>query len=134
MTHADWADWRAEHPETHVRGRDTGFELNYEHYTGKIGFFEHYWTREDVIQPGVRTVESELLETAAVCRVSGDAPGEIHLYPVERVRERELITDTIAGRAVVAVVDSSEDVVVHAAPPLLLDREGETLVDAEDNT
>ena len=88
MTHADWADWRAEHPETHVRGRDTGFDLNYEHYTGNIGFFGHYLTREDVIQPGVRTVESELPEPAAVCGVSGDAPGEIHLYPVERVQAR----------------------------------------------
>ncbi len=128
-TQTEWAAWRAEHPGTRVLDLETGFDLDYAHYEGNIGFFEHYWTREDVVQPGVRTEDSELPEKAEVYGVTGGDPGSIRVYPVEAVREHGPFADEIDGRQVVVVIDNTDDVAVYEAPPLPVDRQEDSLVD-----
>jgi hypothetical protein len=131
VTQADWADWRADRPDTLVLDLDTGYDLDYRHYDGYVGFFEHYWTREDVIQPGVRTVDGALPEKASVYGVTGGDPGSIRIYPVDAVREHGPFADEIDGRPVVVLTDSTGDVAVYEAPPRPVERVDEGLVDAE---
>jgi len=56
------ADWTAEHPDTLALDIDTGYDYDYSYYDGNIGFFEHYWNREETVQPGVRKAEDRLPE------------------------------------------------------------------------
>ncbi|MFB6354638.1 MAG: DUF3179 domain-containing (seleno)protein [Halobacteriales archaeon] len=129
VTQADWADWRAEHPDTRVLDRETGYDFDYDHYDGHVGFFEHYWTREDVVQPGVERADDRLPEKAAVYGVPED-PGTVRVYPVEAVREREPIVDAVGGREVVVLADAAGDVAAYEAPPTPVERDGGGLVDA----
>ncbi|MDZ7701181.1 MAG: DUF3179 domain-containing (seleno)protein [Halobacteriales archaeon] len=131
VTQADWADWRADHPETLVVDLDTGYDLDYRHYDGNIGFFEHYWTREDIVQPGVERAEGALAEKASVYGVTGAEPGSIRIYPVEAVGERGPFGDTIDGTDVVVLLDGTGDVAVYEAPPLPVEYDGDRLVDAD---
>ena len=131
VTQADWADWRAEHPDTLAVDLDTGYDLDYRHYDGNVGFFDHYWTREDIVQPGVKRVEGALPEKASVYGVTGASPGSIHVYPVEDVRERGPFVDEIGRRSVVVLADDADDVAVYAAPPGPVERDGDAVVDGD---
>lgn len=131
VTQADWADWRADHPDTLVVDLETGYDLDYAHYDGHIGFFEHYWTREDIVQPGVKRAAGELPEKASVYGVTSGEPGAIHVYPVEAVRSNGPFADEIDGRSVVVLIDGADDVAVYDAPALPVEREGDRLNDAD---
>jgi len=131
VTQATWADWRAEHSESLALDRDTGYDLDYDVYDGHVGFFEHYWTREDVVQPGVRSAEGALPEKAPVYGVTGSRPGSVHVYPVDAVRERGPFGDVVGGASVVVLVDGAGDVAVYEAPALPAERDGDHLVAAD---
>jgi hypothetical protein len=95
-----------------------------------VGFFEHYWTIESVIQPGVRASEGELPEKASVCGIT-EGPGAAWVIPVDDLGGGAVVSGEAAGREVVAFLDSTGDVAAYEAPPLPVDRDGDAVVDAE---
>ena len=131
VTQTDWADWRAEHPETLALDLDTGFDWDYRYYDGELGIFRHYWENEDVVQPGVRRDDDRLPEKAPVYGVSGDDPDRVWVFPVETVQERGVLAGEVAGRPVVALEDPTGDVAVYEAPALPVEVHDGDLVDAE---
>ena len=131
VTQTEWLSWRERNPETMVLDIDTGFDYDYSFYKEGLGIFRHYWKNEDVVQPGVRTVESGLPEKAEVYGVTGDDPDRIHVYPVKAVAERGPFGDEIDGREVVVMEDATGDVSVYEAPPMPVERDGDGLVDAD---
>ena len=135
VTQTDWADWRAEYPDTLALDVDTGYDWDYSHYEDDLGIFRHYWENEDVIQPGVRREDDRLPEKAEVYGVTGADPDAVWVFPVETVRERGVVAGVVDGRDLVAVADPTGDVAVYEAPALpveaVADDAGRALVDAD---
>ena len=137
VTQTEWHEWKAEYPDTLALDIDTGHGYDYSHYDGTIDFFEHYWTSEEVVQPGVRRDDDRLPEKESVYGVTGDDPDEVWVLPVDELRERDagVLTAEVDGRPVVAVLDATDDVAVYEAPPgpveRTADEEGVAVVDAD---
>lgn len=131
VTQTDWADWRGEHPDTLALDLDTGYNYNYRFYDGNIGFFQHYWNDENAIQPGVEAEEGPLSEKESVYGVTGEDPKNVHVYPVEAVRDRGFIVDELDGREIIVLADETDDVAVYEAPRIPLKRDNGHILDAQ---
>ncbi|MFD1600916.1 DUF3179 domain-containing (seleno)protein [Halobellus rarus] len=135
VTQTEWGDWKAEYPDTLALDVDTGYGYDYSYYDGNVDFFEHYWNREEIVQPGVRREEGPLPEKASVYGIVDDDPDEVWVISIDDLREREsgLIEGEIAGRDVVALLDATGDVAVYESPPTPVERvetdDGIALVD-----
>ncbi|WP_435064380.1 DUF3179 domain-containing (seleno)protein [Halobaculum sp. EA56] len=130
VTQTDWGSWRAEHPDTRALDIDTGYGYDYSHYEDDVGFFEHYWTKESVIQPGVRSESGPLPEKASVYGVT-EGSRAAWVIPVDDLDDESVIAGEAAGREVVALLDATGDVAVYEAPPLPVERTDGRLVDAD---
>ncbi|MFB6091173.1 MAG: DUF3179 domain-containing (seleno)protein [Halobellus sp.] len=122
VTQTEWGDWKAEYPDTLALDLDTGYGYDYSHYDGNIDFFEHYWNREEIVQPGVERDEDRLPEKASVYGLTdGD---EVWVVSIEELREREggVVAGAVAGRDVVATLDATDDVAVYESPGSAVDR------------
>ena len=131
ITQTTWAEWRAEYPDTLALDIDTGYGYDYSLYDGDVGFFEHYWNREEIVQPGVRRADGELPEKESVYGLVSDDGREVWVVPVEAVSEGGLVVGEAGGRDVVALLDATNDVAVYEAPPGPVERADEGLVDAD---
>lgn len=132
VSRTEWKDWKEDNPDTLVPHMDTGYGYDYQFYDGNIGFFEHYWQREDIVQPGVTKDQQELPEKEDVYGITSNDPDSIHIYPIEAVTENGPLTDTIDDRDVVIISDvEGHDTAVYEAPSLPVERDGDRLVDAD---
>jgi hypothetical protein len=135
VTQTEWGDWKAQYPDTLALDIETDYGYDYAHYDGDIGFFEHYWNREEVVQPGVKRADGPLPEKASVYGLTGDSPDEVWVVPVDALSEREhgVVTGEVAGRRVVATLDATDDVAVYESPGSTVERvadaDGVALVD-----
>lgn len=133
VTQTDWGSWRAQHPDSLALDIDTGYDYDYSHYEDDVGFFDHYWTNESVIQPGVRKADGELPEKASVYGVT-EGSRAAWVIPVDDLDAETVIAGEAAGREVVAFLDATGDVAVYEAPPTPVERTTDGLVDAEGTT
>ncbi|WP_049987463.1 DUF3179 domain-containing (seleno)protein [Halobellus rufus] len=125
VTQTEWGAWKAEYPDTLALNLETGYGYDYSYYDGNVDFFEHYWNREEIVQPGVRReTEGPLPEKASVYGVVDDDPDEVWVVSIDDLRERDvpLVTGEIAGREVVVTLDATDDVAVYDAPPTPVER------------
>ena len=132
VTQTDWASWKAEYPETLALDADTGYDYDYGHYDGNIGFFRHYWENEAVVQPGVRREEGALPEKASVYGVADEDADEVWVVALDDLATEDVVVGEAAERQVVAFRDATGDVAVYEAPPAPVERvdDGHALVDA----
>lgn len=133
VTQTSWSDWRESHPESLALDINTGYDFDYRHYDGDLGFFRHYWEDESVIQPGVERAESALPEKEPVYGVIGENPEKVHIYPVAAVREHGVLTDELDGLQIVVTLNEMDDVAVYEAPPLPVAFADGVLCDGEGN-
>ena len=137
VTQTTWGEWTAEYPDTLALDIDTGYGYDYSHYDGNVDFFEHYWNREEVVQPGVKRDNDRLPEKESVYGVTGDDPDEVWVVSIDDLRARDagVLAAEIDGRSVVALLDATDDIAVYDTPPTPAERveddEGIALVDAE---
>jgi hypothetical protein len=137
VTQTEWGEWKAAYPDTRALDIDTGYGYDYDFYDGDVGFFEQYWTREEIVQPGVRRADDRLPETASVYGIADDDADAVWVVSVDDLRDREagVLTADVDGRRVVALLDATDDVAVYAAPPTPVERvaddDGIALVDAD---
>jgi hypothetical protein len=137
VTQTEWREWKAEYPDTLALDIDTGYGYDYSQYDGNIGFFEQYWTREEIVQPGVRTETDRLPEKESVYGVTGTDPEEVWVVPIDDLRECDggVLTAEVDGRRVVALLDATDDIAVYEAPSTpverVVDDDGIALVDAD---
>ncbi|WP_311172689.1 DUF3179 domain-containing (seleno)protein [Halobellus ordinarius] len=122
VTQTEWGDWKAEYPETLALDIDTGYGYEYSHYDGNNDFFEHYWNREEIVQPGVRRAEGKLPEKASVYGITGSDPEAVWVVPVDDLGEEEVLVGEIDGREVIALLDATGDVAVYESPSTPVDR------------
>ena len=134
VTQTTWADWTAEYPDTLALDIDTGYDYDYSYYDGNVGFFEHYWNREEIVQPGVRRADDRLPEKADVYGITGSDPDEVWVVPLDDLGADETLTGTVDGRPIVALIDATGDVAVYEAPPVPVERTDAGLVDADGET
>ncbi|ARS88981.1 DUF3179 domain-containing (seleno)protein [Natrarchaeobaculum aegyptiacum] len=130
ISQTTWGEWRERHPDSLALDLETGYDFDYAFYEDHVGFFEHYWTDENAIQPGLETDDGELPEKTAVYGVPADDGSTIHVYPVDDIGADEVVIDEIDDRTVVVCRDATGDVAVYEAPPTPLERDGEVVVDA----
>jgi len=97
-----WKKWKKKHPETTVLSFNTGHNRNYSrdpyesYYRDRKGMFSSFF------KPGPGEEEKEL--------VAGIVVGEeARAYPVEALRSRKNITDTIDGKKITLSIDDSTD-------------------------
>jgi hypothetical protein len=129
VTQTTWGEWREAYPGSLALDLETGYDYDYRQYEGDVGFFDAYWTREDVIQPGVRRADGPLAEKASVYGLTdGD---EAWVIPVDDVAPGTVLTAEVAGRPVVAIEDETGDVAVYEAPPTPVEWTDAGLVDAD---
>ena len=131
VTQTTWADWQAEYPESRILDLDTGYDYDYSFYHGDVGFFEHYWSKEEVVQPGVRRAEGELPEKESVYGIVSEDGRTVWAIPVDDVGEDDVLVGEAAGTEVVALLDSTGDVAVFEAPPTPVERVEGGLQDAD---
>ena len=137
VTQTAWGDWKAAHPDTLAIDIDTGYGYDYSYYDGNVDFFEHYWTREEIVQPGVKRADDRLPEKASVYGVVGDDPEEVWVVSIDDLpRDGGVLTAEIGGRPAIALLDATDDIAVYDAPPTPVERveddQGVALVDADD--
>jgi hypothetical protein len=131
VTQTTWSEWHDEHPDTQALAIETGFDYDYSMYDGDIGFFEHYWNREEIVQPGVKREDGLLPEKTSVYGVVSEDGTEAWVVPVDELDESSVVAGTAAGRRVVALLDATHDVAVYDAPPAPVERTDGGLVDGE---
>lgn len=134
VTQTTWAEWKAEYPDTLALDIDTGYDYDYSYYDGNLGFFEHYWNREEIVQPGVQRASDRLPEKASVYGIAGSDGTEVWVVPVDDLDADAVLTGTIDGQDVVALRDATGDVAVYEAPPTPLERTDTGLLDADGET
>ncbi|WP_256544980.1 DUF3179 domain-containing (seleno)protein [Halobellus inordinatus] len=124
VTQTEWGDWKEQYPDTLALDIETGYGYDYSHYDGNIDFFEHYWNREEIVQPGVRREDGPLPEKASVYGITDDDPDEVWVVPIDDLRERDggVLEAEVAGRDVVALLDATDDVAVYEAPLTSVER------------
>ena len=101
--------WRKRHPQTAVLSLDTGHRRDYEndpyeeYYTSRRGLFSF-------LQPGPGAEEKTLV-------VGLEIEGAAAAYPLERLRQKEEIQDTVGGRriSILFAPDTDEVLVTGAA-------------------
>lgn len=85
-----WKDWKADHPDTKVLSRDTGFVRDYDNDP-----YGDYYSREGVIAP-LENTDDRLFEKAVVFGVTiGD---RAKAYPEEELKKNPNFTDNFAGK------------------------------------
>ena len=137
VTQTEWGAWRDEYPDTRALDIDTGYGYEYSYYDGNVDFFEHYWTREEIVQPGVKRAQDRLPEKESVYGITGSDPDEVWVISINDLRERDggVLTAEVDGRRVVALLDATDDVAVYESPPAPVERveddDGIGLVDAD---
>lgn len=131
VTQTTWEEWRETHPESLALDIETGYDFDYRFYKDNIGFFRHYWDNENAIQPGLTTKEGQLPEKTNVYGVVADGKATVHVYPVEVIDEDTIETDEIDGRSVAILRSPTNDIAVYEAPSIPVERDGETLIDAD---
>ncbi|WP_144901021.1 DUF3179 domain-containing (seleno)protein [Halobellus captivus] len=137
VTQTEWGEWKAEYPDTLALDIDTGYGYDYSYYDGNVDFFEHYWNREEIVQPGVRKADGALPEKESVYGIVVDDPDEVWIVSIDDLREREdpVLEGEIVDRDVVALLDATDDIAVYEAPPTPVERvddeDGLALVDAD---
>lgn len=131
ISQTTWGEWCERHPDSFALDLETGYDFDYGFYEDHVGFFEHYWSDENAIQPGLETDDGELPEKTAVYGVPADDGSTIHVYPVDDIGADEVAMDEIDGRSVIVCRDATDDVAVYESPPAPLERDGEVVVDAE---
>jgi hypothetical protein len=131
VTQTTWGEWRERHPETLALDIDTGYDFDYCHYEGNIGFFDHYWNDESAIQPGVTTAEGQLPEKTDVYGIASDDGSTVRVYPVEGVPADGAATDEVDDRTLVVLCDPTGDVAVYESPPTPVERDGDVLTGAD---
>ncbi|MBX0325463.1 DUF3179 domain-containing protein [Halomicroarcula sp. F13] len=131
VTQTTWADWRAEYPDTLALDIDTGYDYDYSFYDGNVGFFEHYWNREEIVQPGVQRADDRLPEKASVYGITGSDPDAVWVVSVEDLDADDVVSGTVGGQEVVAFLDATGDVAVYESPPTPVERTADGLVDGE---
>lgn len=137
VTQTTWGEWTAEYPNTLALDIDTGYGYDYSYYDGNVDFFEHYWNREAIVQLGVKRDDDRLPEKESVYGVTGDDPDEVWVVSIDDLRAHDagVLAAEIDGRAVVALLDATDDIAVYDAPPTPVERveddEGIALVDAD---
>lgn len=135
VTQAEWSDWKTAYPDTLALDIDTGYGYDYSYYDGNVDFFEHYWNREEIVQPGVTRADDRLPEKASVYGVVGANPDEVWVVSIDDLRDDAILTAEIDGRPVIALLDATDDIAVYDAPPTPVERvdagDGVAVVDAE---
>jgi hypothetical protein len=135
VTQTEWGDWKEQYPDTLALDIETGYGYDYSHYDGNIDFFEHYWNREEIVQPGVRREDGPLPEKASVYGITGDDPDEVWVVPIDDLRDGGVLEAAVAGRDVVALLDATDDIAVYEAPSTSVERveggDGVALVGAD---
>jgi hypothetical protein len=129
VTQTSWGEWRAEYPDTLALDLNTGYGYDYRTYEGDVGFFDHYWNREEIVQPGVKRADGELPEKASVYGITEGE--EVWVVPVDDLGDDEVLVAEAGGRQVLAMLDPTGDVAVYEAPPAPVERTSEGLVDAD---
>ncbi len=130
ITQTSWGEWKREHPDTRALDIETGYEYDYGYYTDEIGIFRHYWENESVVQPGVEAAESELPEKERVYGVTTEFDGT-RIYPTDALHRKGVIVDEKSSNPHIVLEDPTGDVAVYRAPPFPVERDGNTLVDAD---
>lgn len=131
ITQTTWNEWKTEHPETLALDIETGFDYDYTQYDGDIGFFEHYWNKEEIVQPGVHREDSALPEKADVYGLTSSDGSEVWVVPVSAVSESGVVVSEADRRDIVAVLDATSDVAVYEAPPRPVERVDDGLIDSD---
>lgn len=90
VTQTEWGAWKAASHDTRALDIDTGYGYDYGYYDGGVGFFEQYWTREEIVRPGVRRADDRLPETASVYGIADDDADAVWVVSVDDLRDREL--------------------------------------------
>lgn len=97
-----WKKWRKKHPDTTTLSFETGYSRNYDHdpyedyYQQRRGIFRKFFT------PGPGEEEKEIVAGLKI----GDA---VMAYPVETIRRRKRLTDTVDNRKVILTYEDSTD-------------------------
>jgi hypothetical protein len=134
VTQTEWREWKAEYPDSLALDIDTGYGYDYSYYDGNVDFFEHYWNREEIVQPGVTRADDRLPEKASVYGVVGANPDEVWVVSLDDLRDDAILTAEIDGRPVIALLDATDDIAVYDAPPTPVERveddQGVAVVDA----
>ncbi|WP_254274462.1 DUF3179 domain-containing (seleno)protein [Haloarcula marina] len=131
VTQTTWADWKDEYPDTRALDIETGYDYDYSFYEDNVGFFEHYWNREEIVQPGVQRADDRLPEKASVYGIVGSDSGEVWVVPVNELDTDAVLTGTVDGQDVVALLDATGDVAVYEAPPTPIERTDGSLMDTD---
>ncbi|WP_053772839.1 DUF3179 domain-containing (seleno)protein [Halorubrum tropicale] len=134
VTQTTWGEWTTEHPDTLALDIDTGYDYDYSYYDGNIGFFEHYWNREETVQPGVRRAEDRLPEKTSVYGIVGSDSSEVWVVPVDELTADEVLAGSVDGQQIVALLDATGDVAVYEAPPTPVERTDTGLLDSDGET
>ena len=97
-----WEKWKKKHPETTVLSFKTGYSRDYSrdpyesYYRERRGMFRSFF------KAGPGEEEKEI--------VAGVEVGDLaKAYPVELVRQRKKVTDTVGGQKVILTYDESMD-------------------------
>ena len=97
-----WKKWRKRHPDTQVLSPDTGYERDYSrdpyqsYYDSRGGGFFSFF-RPD---PG---------EEAKALVVGVDLDGTSKAYPLELLRKKKTLTDTLGGKKLTFTFDPATD-------------------------
>lgn len=96
-----WDKWHKKHPDTEVLSPDTGYQRDYrrdpyaDYYESRRGMFSFF-------KSGPGEQEKEL-----VAGVTLDAKAKA--YPLELLRKKKTLTDTLSGRKLTLTIDPSTD-------------------------
>lgn len=96
-----WEKWQQKHPDTEVLSLDTGYQRDYrrdpyaDYYESRRGFFSFF-------KPGPGDEEKELV-------VGVTLNGTAKAYPLELLRKKKTLTDTLAGRKLTLTLESATD-------------------------
>lgn len=127
-----WGEWYSANPDSYILDRDTGYGWDYEWYQDYNGYMKrHYWDREDILLPGLKRNTASLDDTEKILALqSGE--DSVRVYPVNYVHDHEPIIDSINGQEIV-VIRRGEGVAVYDAPPTPVERDGDQLIDADED-
>ncbi|MCG8440648.1 MAG: DUF3179 domain-containing protein [Caulobacterales bacterium] len=96
----DWADWRAQHPDTQVLSLETGHRRDY----GSGVAYRDYFASPDLMFPAL----ADTLHLGVKDQVYGvRLPSGAKAWPIEAFRARPVINDEVGGAPVVLVGDAA---------------------------
>jgi len=103
----EWSQWRAEHPDTEVLSRDTGFSRNYDQYP--YGTYE----QNDELLFGVKGLDNSLQIKTPVYGIEVD--GLSKAYPESVFEKSNKFTDKLGAVALNLSKDSDGNVMITRA-------------------